>query len=1833
MKTQQCHSKIANVIINAIACCLVASNAMGAITQVFYVPMPEDQIYSTAKNLYFGTGTEFDSTISIAPMQNGTVIYYDHWEDGYESKIEAPTQSTTQVWGDNNPANGIPPGFATDTLNAASVITLRNMIQVPRYPGSQRYDARDKIVVTKPVAVTRFSWPTQPGPVFAGAVQVTSTADYGTDFVCPAGENAPGGAFNQMFEKVSLFVMAAENGTAVQIDADANGSFERTATLGAGETFYLKETVSMGARVLASKPVQVQLIMGNKYATFESRWLNVYPRAMWSSTYYTPVCTTKTDATAATFLFNPNATPLTVNYQTRTSTGSISVPAKGMARYEMPLNTGARFFATGAPAPQFYAFGAMDTDQGSGASNSAHEWGFALVPDTYLTPSIKIGSAPGAGDKPISANGSPVWVTATAATRLYIDYDGNTATGARTDPSGNKYDEYRDIAALESVRIFDNSDRDQTGLRAYTTSGTKITAAWGQDPGASQPGNPFLDLGYTVLPQPLFYASKAASLVFDANGNGYAETNDTIEYTISVSNQGVIAVNASVIDAAPVSTAYINGTTRVNGVSIADDISGSTIPLDGAGLNLGALAVGQTKTVTFRVQVGFVSSGVAKITNTASVSIGDVPTFVTATTPALATQCPTVNVSSTPATAPGAIVGSAYNLAFSATGGQPPYAFAVDGSGLPAGLTLSSAGVLSGIPTKAGAASFIIAATDANQCVGRKTVTFNIVQTTIGLGNLVFFDTNGNGHYDEGEGVNGVTVQLYTSAQTPGAGVPLFSQVTVNGGRYLFGQIPAGSYRVHIPASMFATGAPLASTMSIAEAVSGDDDVGEDGINTTSPATTGISSAVVSLAVGNAPTDDNGETGADHVSDNGNDASIDLTVDFGFVNPLGVGNLIFIDRNLNGHADPGEGAADVVVDLYRAGSTPGVTPPLASQVTDVNGHFLFDYLGEGSYFIHIPASQFTNSGALAGMVSIPGSGTGSGDDSIDEDGLDTLAPHVEGVRSTIFVLSQNAAPVNAVGEIDYPMTENGYLASEDGRDDNNYDLTIDLGFRVPDPNAVGVGNLVFVDRNGNGIADEGEGVGGVTVQIFAAGNVVTAVATAITSADGSYLFSGLGAGSYLILIPSSMFASGAPLEHMLSIVGQGGDNGFDDDQDENGNDPADPTATGVRSSVFTLAPGGEPSGTTSESGIGSYIDDINDASTDLTIDFGFYRPVGVGNLVFVDANRDGAFNAGEGVDGVTVELYRDTQSAGFEPPVASAVTSGGGFYLFNGLKPSFYFAHISTANFAPGGVLAGFMPMRGQGADDGSDDDLDENGSDPAQSFIDGVSSLTFALAVGTEPTNQTTERGAGSTMDDAMDGDVDLTVDFGFAAGAPGSFSQWQAQNPLGGQNGPTFDPDGDGLSNVAEYTFGLPPSTGVQPWCPFEIARNPATGQIDAFVRKVAALDDVSVTLQGLDELGASPGGWFDITTINPEIAGNTGGLEVIAYRNLELGAAFPGDKGFVRLQLALDADHDGTPEATATTEVWGWSRRTLQPQIVTYSNPFLKCAAFTGAVGSVSGNLLDVSAAVGSSAIARMMTGAIPWYIEVISGDNEGHRFEVDELNSTATTIALETISPLNTLPAIPASLAGDRIALRPHWTLAECLPPAAFRATNSSSSADRLMCYTGTAFATTWLFSNGGNPKWVNDATLADRGTSAMDPAEAFLILPRSNSAPIFVNLGIVRDYKFACPIKQGTRLIGGGWPMDQSPASRNMLYANGFTGASSSSRADRILIWTGDTTSEGTTYDTHYLLKTASIQQWVRNGDSTLSNENAASLFGAMHGVFFNSYLGKPDYVAPVPWTP
>ena len=75
-------------------------------------------------------------------------------------------------------------------------------------------------------------------------------------------------------------------------------------------------------------------------------------------------------------------------------------------------------------------------------------------------------------------------------------------------------------------------------------------------------------------------------------------------------------------------------------------------------------------------------------------------------------------VAITPASLPGATVGNSHSSSLSATGGAAPYSFAVTAGALPAGLTLSSSGTLSGTPTAGGSFSFTVTASDASPAPG-----------------------------------------------------------------------------------------------------------------------------------------------------------------------------------------------------------------------------------------------------------------------------------------------------------------------------------------------------------------------------------------------------------------------------------------------------------------------------------------------------------------------------------------------------------------------------------------------------------------------------------------------------------------------------------------------------------------------------------------------------------------------------------------------------------------------------------------------------------------------------------------------------------------------------------------------------------------------------------------------------------------------------------------------------------------------------------------------------------------------------------------------------------
>ncbi|RIJ69348.1 LPXTG cell wall anchor domain-containing protein [Nakamurella silvestris] len=341
------------------------------------------------------------------------------------------------------------------------------------------------------------------------------------------------------------------------------------------------------------------------------------------------------------------------------------------------------------------------------------------------------------------------------------------------------------------------------------------------------------------------------------------------------------------------------------------------------------------------------------------------------------------------------------------------------------------------------------------------------------IGDYVWFDKNQNGRQDKGEKpVVGLSVTLLDADGKPAVdsfGVPVPATVTDAKGHYVFDNLAPGSYRVQ-----FGT-PPTGYSFTTANSGSDDKDSDADDTGLTPIVEVGPASSATRT-----PVAADGTTIA---------VGINPTVDAGLVPTptYAVGDYVWIDNNGNGVQDAGDiPVAGVLVSLFDADGKPAVDSygnPVAPVRTDAKGHYVFDSLAAGTYFVTVTETP-------AGYVftqQFAGSSKAK-DSNVNKAGVANTF--------TLGINEPNIRPVKS--------TDGDLVASW-------IDPTIDAGL-VP---LLALGDYVWFDSNHNGIQDAGEKpVQGVTVTLFDEdGNVV---ATTVTDAKGHYVFDGLLPGKYRV---------------------------------------------------------------------------------------------------------------------------------------------------------------------------------------------------------------------------------------------------------------------------------------------------------------------------------------------------------------------------------------------------------------------------------------------------------------------------------------------------------------------------------------------------------------------------------------------------------------------------------------------------------------------------------------------------------------------------------------------
>ncbi len=487
-----------------------------------------------------------------------------------------------------------------------------------------------------------------------------------------------------------------------------------------------------------------------------------------------------------------------------------------------------------------------------------------------------------------------------------------------------------------------------------------------------------------------------------------------------------------------------------------------------------------------------------------------------------------------------------------------------------------------------------------------------------------------------------------------------------------------------------------------------------------------------------------------------------------------------------------------------------------------------------------------------------------------------------------------------------------------------------------------------------------------------------------------------------------------------------------------------------------------------------------------------------------------------------------------------------------------------------------------------------------------------------------------------------------------PNTFGGWQSvyAAPLQGEIGPHDNPDGDLYTNLLEYAICLHPVTGLPGPGGFFVDHD-GTSSTSRFYRPVGGLGDITYEIHALRDLPVLESQtWTVLYSISGSgsapagvVVTNLGnGIEEVSVPDLAMQAPLTQMSGFLRLAVRYGDEVSYGP-------VWGWTETVIEEgHQETYANPFTDVEVLAGKIDGLAGTHgINVASALGGALLEREVdfSGA-SFYIEIIDGTLEGHRFDVVHGAGSILTLAndsdLHQGPPFNTMVtpvAIPSALTDGRFVLRAHRTLDHLFPPASGAFTPQAHTfveghpADRITLFRGD-WQSYWLYDHGGGtPHWDldGDAMFTDAGSTIIAPDHGMFVAPQETTVVMLAS-GMVRKHAFAMPLPQGWALRAGGFPLDQSAAERAMNQHT-FDGSDDPTASDSICFWLGDHGTYLPEFRCAFLFEPATTEtpRWVYADDDFLTPRDfEKSMFPRDRSSFYYRHLApKADYVLPLAW--
>ncbi|WP_169055411.1 putative Ig domain-containing protein [Rhizobium sp. P44RR-XXIV] len=250
------------------------------------------------------------------------------------------------------------------------------------------------------------------------------------------------------------------------------------------------------------------------------------------------------------------------------------------------------------------------------------------------------------------------------------------------------------IAGNAAVTVAANSTSNPVALNLTGGTATSVTVSTQASHGTATAS------GATITYTPAAGYAGADSFAYTATNADGTSAPASVSVTVSVPT---VAINPAALSSGSIATAYSQAITATGGTApYSYAVTAGALPA-GVSLNASTGAITGTPTAggTFNVTISATDSS----TGTGAPFTGSKAYTVTV-------GAPTITI--TPTTLPAATVAAAYSQTITASGGTGTYSYAITAGALPAGLTLSPAGVLAGTPTASGNFNITITATDSS---------------------------------------------------------------------------------------------------------------------------------------------------------------------------------------------------------------------------------------------------------------------------------------------------------------------------------------------------------------------------------------------------------------------------------------------------------------------------------------------------------------------------------------------------------------------------------------------------------------------------------------------------------------------------------------------------------------------------------------------------------------------------------------------------------------------------------------------------------------------------------------------------------------------------------------------------------------------------------------------------------------------------------------------------------------------------------------------------------------------------------------------------------------